>query len=140
MLLGSPFSPKWPLFQNHKFVSSKKNRPDSQFIFTFPLVLSHKVQHIQKLQNSKDKKKTGAGILKDARTSLFFDCCRRPIVAHITGVRHERHERQGWVGHNYRRCVLLRDRGITFLPAYKGNKFSIIIYGHKNIYVHDRGS
>ena len=36
---------------------AKKNRPDSQFIFTFPLVLSHKVQHIQKLQNSKDKKK-----------------------------------------------------------------------------------
>ena len=43
---------------------AKKNRPDSQFLFTFPLVLSHKVQYIQKLQNSKDKKKTGAGILK----------------------------------------------------------------------------
>ena len=63
VLLGSPFSPKWPLFQNHKFISRKGNRPDRQFIFTFPLVLSHKVQHIQKLQNSEDKKKTGAGIL-----------------------------------------------------------------------------
>ena len=59
-------------------------------------------------------------LFKDARTSLFFDCWRRPIVAPITGVRHEWTERQGWVGHYYRRCVLLRDRGITFLPAYKG--------------------
>ena len=29
--------------------------------------MSHKVQHIQKLRNSKDKKKTGAGILKKAK-------------------------------------------------------------------------
>ena len=33
---------KWPLFKNHKFVSSKKYRPNSQFLFTFPVVLSHK--------------------------------------------------------------------------------------------------
>ena len=71
--LGSPFSLKWPFFQNHKFVSSKKNRPDSQFPFTFPLVLSHKVQHIQKLQNSKDKKKTGAGILKSWFGTYLFN-------------------------------------------------------------------
>ena len=40
---GSLFSLKWSLFKNHKFVSNKRNRPNSQFHFTYPLVLSHKV-------------------------------------------------------------------------------------------------
>ena len=65
---------------------------------------------------------------KDARTSLFFDCWRRPIVAHIRGVRHEWHERQGWVGHYYRRCVLLR-----FCLHTKATQFSIIEHGGKTI-------
>ena len=30
-----------------------------------------------------------SALLKDARTSFIFDCWRRPIVAHITAVRHE---------------------------------------------------
>ena len=62
--LAAPFLPNGHFSKITNSSLAKKNRPDSQFIFTFPLVLSHKVQHIQKLQNSKDKKKTGAGILK----------------------------------------------------------------------------
>ena len=40
--------------------------------FTFPLVLSHRVQHIQKLQNSMDKKKNGAGILENGKLVSSF--------------------------------------------------------------------
>ena len=36
-------------------------------------------------------------IIKDARTSLFFDCWRRPIVAHITGSgMSDMNVRDGW--------------------------------------------
>ena len=48
---------------------AKINRPKSQFHFTFPLVLSYKVQHIQILQNSTDKK-TGTGILSSCLSKL----------------------------------------------------------------------
>ena len=47
---------------------------------------------------------------------LFSIVGRRPIVAHIMGVRHEWHERQGWMRYKSRRSVLLRDLAIICLP------------------------